>query len=97
MIETSDMQFEERMVTPREVEEDREAEVTLRPQTLVEYIGQDKVKENLAVYIEGSQAAWRPFGSRAAVRASGTGKDDLVLDHCPRNGRESSCDNWSGN
>ena len=36
MIETSDMQFEERMVTPREVEEDREAEVTLRPQTLVE-------------------------------------------------------------
>ena len=55
MIETSDMQFEERMVTPREVEEDREAEVTLRPQTLVEYIGQDKVKENLAVYIEAAK------------------------------------------
>ena len=71
MIETSDMQFEERMVTPREVEEDREAEVTLRPQTLV--------------------------GSRAAVRASGTGKDDTVLDHRPRNGRESSCDDRSGN
>ena len=49
MIETSDMQFEERMVTPREVEEDHEVEVSLRPQTLVEYIGQDKVKENLAV------------------------------------------------
>ena len=93
MIETSDMQFEERMVTPREVEEDREAEVTLRPQTLVEYIGQDK---SGSLY-RGSQAAWRSFGSRAAVRASGTGKNDLVLDHCPRNGRESSCDNWSGN
>ena len=49
MIETSDMQFEERMVTPREVEEHHEVEVSLRPQTLVEYIGPDKVTENLAV------------------------------------------------
>ena len=61
MIETSDMQFEERMVTPREVEEDREAEVTLRPQTLVEYIGQDKVKENLAVYIEAAKRRGDPL------------------------------------
>ena len=97
MIETSDMQFEERMVTPREVEEDREAEVTLRPQTLVEYIGQDKSQGKSGSLYRSSQAAWRPFGSRAAVRASGTGKDDTVLDHRPRNGRESSCDDRSGN
>ncbi|WP_298482514.1 Holliday junction branch migration DNA helicase RuvB [uncultured Ruminococcus sp.] len=55
MIETSDMEFDNRMVTPREVEEDHEVEVTLRPQNLVEYIGQDKVKENLAVYIEAAK------------------------------------------
>ena len=49
MIETGDMQFESRMVTPKQVEEDSEVEVSLRPQSLLEYIGQDKVKENLAV------------------------------------------------
>ncbi|MCC8110330.1 MAG: Holliday junction branch migration DNA helicase RuvB [Ruminococcus sp.] len=55
MIETADMSFEDRMVTPQVIEEDREAEVTLRPQTLVEYIGQDKVKENMAIYIEAAK------------------------------------------
>ena len=61
MIETSDMQFEERMVTPREVEEDHEVEVSLRPQTRVEYIGQDKVKENLAGYIEAAKRRGDPL------------------------------------
>ena len=55
MIETGDMQFESRMVTPKQVEEDSEVEVSLRPQSLLEYIGQDKVKENLAVYIEAAK------------------------------------------
>ncbi|MGN0592260.1 MAG: Holliday junction branch migration DNA helicase RuvB [Ruminococcus sp.] len=55
MIETSDMSFEQRMVTPESMPEDREAESSLRPQTLHEYIGQDKVKENLAVYIEAAK------------------------------------------
>lgn len=55
MIETSDMSFEQRMVTPESIPEDREAESSLRPQTLHEYIGQDKVKENMAVYIEAAK------------------------------------------
>lgn len=55
MIETSDMSFEQRMVTPESMPEDREAESSLRPQTLHEYIGQDKVKENMAVYIEAAK------------------------------------------
>ena len=49
MIETSDMQFDSRMVTAEETPEDHDVEVTLRPQTLAEYIGQDKVKENMAI------------------------------------------------
>ncbi len=61
MIETSDMQFEGRMVSPQEAEEDRDVEVTLRPQTLVEYIGQDKVKENLAIYIEAAKRRCDPL------------------------------------
>lgn len=55
MIEPSEMKFEQRMVTPQQIEEDRSEEVSLRPQNLVEYIGQDKVKENLAVYIEAAK------------------------------------------
>ena len=34
MIETSDMQFDSRMVTAEETPEDHDVEVTLRPQTL---------------------------------------------------------------
>ena len=77
MIETSDMQFEERMVTPREVEEDREAEVTLRPQTLVEYIGQDKVKENLAVYIEAAKRRGDPLDHVLLYGPPGLGQTTL--------------------
>lgn len=77
MIETSDMQFEERMVTHREVEEDREAEVTLRPQTLVEYIGQDKVKENLAVYIEAAKRRGDPLDHVLLYGPPGLGKTTL--------------------
>ena len=77
MIETSDMQFEERMVTPSEVEEDREAEVTLRPQTLVEYIGQDKVKENLAVYIEAAKRRGDPLDHVLLYGPPGLGKTTL--------------------
>ena len=55
MIETSDMQFDSRMVTAEETPEDHDVEVTLRPQTLAEYIGQDKVKENMAIYIQAAK------------------------------------------
>lgn len=55
MIETSDMEFEQRMVTPEYTPEDSDSELSLRPLTLNEYIGQDKVKENMAIYIEAAK------------------------------------------
>ncbi|MGN0629771.1 MAG: Holliday junction branch migration DNA helicase RuvB [Ruminococcus sp.] len=55
MIETSDMEFEQRMITPEYMPEDSDSELSLRPLTLNEYIGQDKVKENMAVYIEAAK------------------------------------------
>lgn len=59
MIEMSndDLEFDphERLVEPSFSESDSEAELTLRPRTLEEYIGQDKVKENMAVYIEAAK------------------------------------------
>ncbi len=78
MIETSDMQLDEqRMVTPQVIEEDRDAEVTLRPQTLVEYIGQDKVKENMAVYIEAAKRRGDPLDHVLLYGPPGLGKTTL--------------------
>lgn len=77
MIESSDMQFDSRMVTPEVVEEDHEVEVTLRPQTLVEYIGQDKVKENMAIYIEAAKRRGDPLDHVLLYGPPGLGKTTL--------------------
>jgi holliday junction DNA helicase RuvB len=45
---------EGRLVTPAEQPEDGAVELSLRPSSLREYIGQDKVKDNLAILIEAS-------------------------------------------
>ena len=44
-----------RMISTELMEEERRLENTLRPQLLVDYIGQVKVKENLKVYIEAAK------------------------------------------
>ena len=57
MLEQSDMEldFEERMVSPEAMPSDDDIDYSLRPKTLNEYIGQDKVKENMAVYIKAAR------------------------------------------
>lgn len=45
---------EDRIVTAGRVTGDDDAERTLRPQSLREYVGQDRVKENLGVFIEAA-------------------------------------------
>lgn len=47
--------YADRLVTPNADERDSDTEFSLRPKTLSEYIGQDKVKENMAVYIEAAK------------------------------------------
>ena len=44
-------------ITNPEIEDvmEEKLENTLRPQTLDEYIGQDKVKENMKIYIEAAK------------------------------------------
>ncbi len=50
-----DMDIENRIVTPDLSPEDADLEFSLRPRRLTDYIGQDKVKENLSVYIEAAR------------------------------------------
>ncbi len=50
-----DMDTENRIVTPDLSPEDTDLEFSLRPRRLEDYIGQDKAKENLSVYIEAAR------------------------------------------
>ena len=47
--------MEKRVISTQVQEEDIKIEKSLRPQTLEEYIGQEKAKENLKVYIEAAK------------------------------------------
>ena len=77
MIQTEDMEFAPRVITPSETAEDGDTEVSLRPQTLSEYIGQDKVKENLAVYIEAAKRRGEPLDHVLLYGPPGLGKTTL--------------------
>ena len=50
-----EMDFENRIVTPEYTGNDAEIDVSLRPKTLADYIGQEKAKENLGVYIQAAK------------------------------------------
>jgi len=50
-----EMDFENRMVTPDLLPGDTEQEYSLRPKSMDEYVGQEKVKENLSVFIEAAK------------------------------------------
>src|SRR3990172_2000983 len=45
----------ERILTSQLNEEEKKVEATLRPQVLSEYVGQNRIKENLSVYIEAAR------------------------------------------
>lgn len=57
MIETNDFDLENRIVAPEVIKADTtdDVDLNLRPKTLDEYIGQQKVKENLKIYIEAAK------------------------------------------
>lgn len=54
MIE-QEMDFENRIVSPEYSVNDDDTELSLRPKTLDDYIGQDKAKDNLSIYIKAAR------------------------------------------
>ena len=78
MLESSEINFEERMVSPKKTEnESEDFEVTLRPKTLSEYIGQDKIKENLSIFIEAAKKRSEPLDHVLLYGPPGLGKTTL--------------------
>src|SRR5690625_5663211 len=47
--------MEERIVTGEQNEEDSDIELSLRPTRVAEYIGQNKIKENLHIFIQAAK------------------------------------------
>ena len=72
-----DSDFENRIVTPEHTRDDSEAENNLRPRTLAEYVGQEKAKENLRVFIEAAKLRGEPLDHVLLYGPPGLGKTTL--------------------
>lgn len=70
--------FEARIVSSAQTEEDAENDVSLRPKTLDEYIGQAKTKENLKVYIDAARKRGEVLDHVLLYGPPGLGKTTLA-------------------
>jgi Holliday junction DNA helicase RuvB len=78
-MERDQYDFENRVVAPEySQEEDAEVENPLRPRTLSEYIGQEKVKENLAVFIQAAKQRKETLDHVLLYGPPGLGKTTLA-------------------
>lgn len=73
----SEMDFENRIVAPEYTPEDVDTDSSLRPKTLAEYIGQDKVKENLSIYIKAAAMRHESLDHVLLYGPPGLGKTTL--------------------
>lgn len=74
---TKDISFEKELTSPSFAAED-DGEVSLRPQTLSEYIGQEKAKGNLKVFIEAAKRRQEPLDHVLLHGPPGLGKTTLA-------------------
>lgn len=72
------MDFDERIVTGEILTEDHDVEVGLRPRVLDEYVGQDKVKDNLKIYIEAAKSRKDALDHVLLYGPPGLGKTTLA-------------------
>lgn len=70
--------MEKRVISTQVMEEDIKNEKNLRPQTLDQYIGQQKAKENLKVYIEAAKARGESLDHVLFFGPPGLGKTTLA-------------------
>ena len=70
--------YENRMVEPGYTPEDQAVENPLRPRTFDQYIGQDKVKENLKIYIEAAKSRKESLDHVLLYGPPGLGKTTLA-------------------
>ena len=72
-----ELDLENRITAPEMTVQDADAEYSLRPKTLDEYIGQEKAKENLRVYIEAARRRGEALDHVLLYGPPGLGKTTL--------------------
>lgn len=72
------MEDESRIISTSEINEDNEIEYSLRPKKLSEYIGQEKAKENLKVFIEAAKQRGEALDHVLLYGPPGLGKTTLA-------------------
>ena len=72
-----EMDLENRFVAPEVTQHDRDNELSLRPHTLEEYIGQEQVKENLSVFMQAARLRGEPLDHVLLYGPPGLGKTTL--------------------
>ena len=68
---------EERIITPEYTGNDNDIETSLRPHALDEYVGQEKAKENLKIYIEAAKMRGESLDHVLLYGPPGLGKTTL--------------------
>ncbi len=74
---SEEFDFENRIMTSSMINDDSDVESSLRPKTLDDYIGQEKVKENLKIYIEAAKLRGESLDHVLLYGPPGLGKTTL--------------------
>ena len=74
----SEFDFENRMTAPEFTPADEVIDLSLRPKTLQEYIGQEKVKDNLSIYIKAAKLRGEALDHCLLYGPPGLGKTTLA-------------------
>lgn len=74
-----ELDLENRIVSSSYTPEDTDIDLSLRPHRLEEYIGQDKVKENLKIYIEAAKQRGESLDHVLLYGPPGLGKTTLAF------------------
>ncbi len=72
------MEFDDRIISSRALSSDSELEYTIRPKSMDEYIGQDKVKESLKIYIKAALERGEALDHCLLYGPPGLGKTTLA-------------------
>ena len=76
-MEIQEFDFEDRILAAEATSLDVDIDTSLRPRTLNEYVGQEKAKENLGIYIEAAKLRNEPLDHILLYGPPGLGKTTL--------------------
>ena len=72
------MNEEERVISDKEQKDDPNLDVSLRPKSLDEFVGQDKIKESLNIFIQAAKQREEPLEHTLLYGSPGLGKTTLA-------------------